>query len=423
MKFDITSCRTGERLYKAVHKSGLPVCVIPKPGFSKTYATIAANFGSVDNSFVLGGDRVDLPDGIAHFLEHKLFESEEGNAFDLYAKTGASANAYTSFDKTAYLFSCTDNFDESFKILLELMQSPFFTPENVEKEQGIIGQEIRMYDDDPDWQSLFTLLGIMFKNNPVRIDIAGTSETISHITSDLLYRTYYTFYHPSNMALCVVGDVEPEHVFELVEGNFKMPREAEPVENIPFDEPEGPIGEYVEKRLDVSMPIVNIGFKDNDGNYHGRGFLKREMATDILLEMLAGKSSPLYNDLYEKGLITPAFGTEYMSGRGFGLSMFSGPTCDPETVKNAVISACESLAADFDEALFERAKRVVYAGNLRIFDSVESIANAFVSSYLNGISLFDAVEIFDEITADDARDIISRHFTQRNMAVSVILPK
>lgn len=423
MSHEIIRSQTGEVLYKKRHKSGLEVCVIPKEGFSKTYAIMAAKIGSVDDRVKDGDSVIRLPDGIAHFLEHKLFESEEGNAFDRYAKTGASANAYTAFDKTAYLFSCTDKFEESFEVLLDLVQSPYFTEESVKKEQGIIGQEIRMYDDDPEWQGLFNLLRISYKNNPVRVDIAGTAESIAKITPDLLYKCHRSFYHPENMVLCVVGDVDYERVFELSDKWIKTPSDAPPIPAPDFIEPVGPVSALTEKRLSVSLPILYLGFKDNATVFSGVEYLKRSIMIDILLEMVGGKSSELYGQLYDEGLINATFTVEYMSGRGFGLSMFYGQTAEPQTVANRIASEAERLAKRDAKALFERAKKVVYASKLRTFDSVDAIANSFITGYFGGYSLFDTLSVFADITCEETTDMLSSHLSAGNMAMSLILPR
>ena len=246
----------GERLLRVEHPTGLTILMCPMEGFSTAYAMFAAKVGSIDTTFKTQKeeDFVEVPAGIAHFLEHKMFECEDGDAFAKYAKTGASANAYTSFDRTAYLFSCSDNFRESMEILLDFVTKPYFTPETVQKEQGIIGQEIRMYDDDPGWRSLFNLLGALYHVNPVKLDIAGTTDSIAQITSDLLYRCYHTFYNLRNMVLVVAGNFQPEVVLELADKVLKKGEDIT-VQWRRADEPAPVVAHYVEQALPVSTPL------------------------------------------------------------------------------------------------------------------------------------------------------------------------
>ena len=246
---EIKSERAGDSYYKIDHPSGLTVYVYPKEGYNSAYAIIGTKYGSVNTCFSLdGGEKITVPDGIAHYLEHKLFESEDGDAFARYAKTGASANAYTSFEKTCYLFSCTDKFDESFEILLDFVQSPYFTAETVAKEQGIIGQEIKMYDDSPDWRVMFNMLEKMYHHHPVKIDIAGTVESIAEITAEKLYQCYNTFYNLNNMALCVAGNVTVEQVLKTCDRMLK-PCEKHTIENFFEDEPYEIVEPYVEQNF------------------------------------------------------------------------------------------------------------------------------------------------------------------------------
>ncbi|MFR1803348.1 MAG: EF-P 5-aminopentanol modification-associated protein YfmH, partial [Faecalispora jeddahensis] len=258
----ITNERVQDSYYSVKHPSGLRIFVYPKEGSNSTYAIFGTRYGSVDTSFRRSDEQEvsTVPEGIAHFLEHKLFESEDGDAFARYAKTGASANAYTSFDMTCYLFSCTENVYESLEILLDFVQSPYFTEQTVQKEQGIIGQEIRMYDDDPQWRVMFNLLKALYHHHPVKIDIAGTVESIAEITPEYLYRCYHTFYNLNNMALCVAGNIDPERVLELCDKMLK-PSEPTQVERIFEEEPAGVVQDRVEQKLSVTIPLFQLGFK------------------------------------------------------------------------------------------------------------------------------------------------------------------
>ena len=298
----------GERVLRVDHPSGLTILMCPMAGYTTTYAMFSAKVGSIDTTFKTQReeDFVEVPPGIAHFLEHKMFECEDGDAFAKYAKTGANANAFTSFDRTAYLFSCTGNFRESIEILLDFVSRPYFTPETVQKEQGIIGQEIRMYDDDPGWRSLFNLLQTLYRENPVRLDIAGTTESIAEITSNLLYRCYHTFYSLGNMVLTVAGNFRPEDVLEAADKILQAGEKVE-IQWRKAEEPQEVAGHYVEQSLPVSTPLFQIGFKGEAGDSLEN--MKRQLADEVLKEILCGESSPLYRRLYDGGLINSSFGT------------------------------------------------------------------------------------------------------------------
>ena len=287
----IASPSLGEQFLQVEHSSGLTILLCPMEGYSTAYAMFSAKVGSIDTTFKTQReeDFVEVPAGIAHFLEHKMFECDDGDAFAKYAKTGASANAFTSFDRTAYLFSCTGNFRESLEILLDFVSRPYFTPETVQKEQGIIGQEIRMYDDDPGWRSLFNLLGAIYHVNPVRLDIAGTTESIAEITSDLLYRCYHTFYSLGNMVLTVAGNFRPEEVLETADKILQKGEDVH-IQWRKAEEPREVASPYVEQSLSVSTPLFQLGFKGEAGDSLTN--LRRQVADEILLEILCGESSP-----------------------------------------------------------------------------------------------------------------------------------
>jgi predicted Zn-dependent peptidase len=413
-----------EKVYRIDHKSGLTVFVIPKPQHAKTYAIIATKFGSVDSCFQYEGDKTPtvVPDGIAHFLEHKLFDNEDGNAFEQYGKTGASANAFTSFDKTAYLFSCTDRFEESLEILLNLVQKPYFTKESVEKEQGIIGQEISMYEDDPDWRVMINLLHGIYQNNPVRIDIAGTKETISKIDDELLYRCYQSFYDLSNMALCIAGNIEVAQCETLLDRTIVTTAKQGRPKTCFEPEPDQVANSYVEESLLVSKPLFMIGFKDNKGPFSGREAAKMDAITNIALEMIGGEGSVLYEKLYQSGLINQNFSSEYMCGRNFALSVFSGESTDPKQVQKALLEEIDRMATSADEHLYERCKKVIYGQTVRQFNSVERIATNIMGAYFDEMGLFDMTDVFFEITFEDIQERLKNHFVREHLCLSVINP-
>ncbi len=413
----------GEELIRIDHKSGLSALVVPKKGFSKMYAVFATNYGSIDREF--SSDCTDgmitVPDGIAHFLEHKLFEGKDGNAFEKYAVTGAQANAYTSFDKTAYLFSCTDRFGENLKILLDFVQSPYFTDENVQKEQGIIGQEIRMYDDHPDFRVLNNLLNLLYHEHPVRVDIAGTVESISHITPKILNTCYDTFYNLSNMVLCIAGDVDADEVVSVMDESI-MPKPSSNIKRKAVSEPDTVAGDYTEQTLEVAIPKFQLGFKDICGVFTGREAQRNDYLTEILLEMIMGEDTALYNDLFGRGLINKNFGFEYYRERSFALSIFEGESEDPKAVRDAIFARIEELKSDFDENAFNIAKKNVYSRMIFQFNSTDNIANSLISCYFNDIDMFEGTEVVRSISANEAKERLLGHFRKELAALSVICP-
>ncbi|MEG2175037.1 MAG: pitrilysin family protein, partial [Oscillospiraceae bacterium] len=307
---EITSSRLGEHYLRMEHASGLTLHLCPMEGYSMAYALFAARVGSIDDAFALGdGPFTEVPAGIAHFLEHKLFESEEGDAFALYAKTGASANAYTSFDRTAYLFGCTDRFSESLEILLNLVTHPYFTAQTVQKEQGIIGQEISMYDDDPEWRVYFNLLGALYHKHPIRVDIAGTAASISHIDADTLYRCHSAFYNLHNMVLSISGNFDVDTVLAACD-RLLTPAEPVTVRRRPVEEPTSVHAHRVEQHLDVASPLFQAGFKGITGSYHDN--ILAQVTGEVVCDLVAGESTKLYRHLYDAGLINGTFGSEVM---------------------------------------------------------------------------------------------------------------
>ena len=406
--------------YEIDHSSGFKIFVYPKENYSSTYAVFGTKYGSIDTCFKKEGEKdfTEVPEGIAHFLEHKLFESEELDAFARYAKTGASANAYTSFDKTCYLFQCSGNFEASLEILLDFVSNPYFTEQTVKKEQGIIGQEIRMYEDEPGWESLFVLLRAMYHNHPVRIDIAGTVESISHITADLLYECYDTFYNPANMALAVAGNVTVEQVLEIADKMLK-PKESKKVERKFQLEPESVVEKYAEKHLSVAMPIFAIGFKENVKTPSRT--LKESMESGILLDIIAGPTSSLYEDLLKDNLINTTFDTEYFEGYGYSAHIFNGESKDPETVRERINAEITRVMNEgVDREAFNRIKKKHYGSLIMDFDNIDSISNSLISAYFNGEGLYDQLKLLESITAEDIDNRLKNAFSIENSSMSVI---
>ena len=417
----VTSARVGDHYFKANHPTGLTIYLYPKESGNTTYAIFGAKYGSIDNCFCRSDEKAPetVPEGIAHYLEHKLFESEDGDAFARFAKTGASANAYTSFESTCYLFSCTERLYESLEILLDFVQSPYFTKETVAKEQGIIGQEIKMYDDDPQWRVMFNYLRAMYHAHPIRLDIAGTVESIGKITPEYLYRCYNTFYNLHNMALVLVGKFDPEKVLALCEKMLK-PCAPVSVERVFTAEPADIVKPLAEERLAVALPLFQFGFKE-DG---GRARTEKDLAEmEILLEILASESSPLFRQLLDKGLVNESsFSYEYFEGAGYATVMFGGESREPEAVAQAINREIARLLQDcIPEDAFQRAKRALYGENVAALNSASSIANGVLSLSLKGRELFAYIDALAQITLKDVSEKLSLLREDRSV-LSVIRP-
>lgn len=405
--------------YFLQHESGLKIYVYPFKGFRSTYAIIGTKFGSTNATFKHNGKVVTVPDGTAHYLEHKLFESEEGDAFTQYAKTGASANAYTSFDQTCYLFSCTERFGESLRILLNLIQSPYFTPETVAKEQGIIGQEIKMYDDSPDWRVTMNLQQAMYHHHPVNKDIAGTVETIAEITPEILYECYNSYYNLHNMVLAVAGHVDPEEVVAIADEVLK-PNEEVCTESLFPEEPYEVQQSYIEQRLPVAMPMFSLGFKEavGDGSEPSD---KELLCTAILLEAFAGSASPLYRRLMDQKLVNSTFGSEYRHGLGYRFIVFEGETAAPEEAAAALKQAVRELhETGLSEEAIENAKHCLYGSIARGRDVPSSVARSLITSAFLGRQAFTTATLLDTITADDVNERLKQQLDPDNCTLSVI---
>lgn len=399
MQKQVFESEIGESYIKAVHPSGLKIYILEKPQYNSAYAVFGTKYGSIDTCFSVNGEKTQVPEGIAHFLEHKLFESEDGDAFTKYAATGAYANAYTSFDRTCYLFSCSDRFYDNLGILLDFVQSPYFTAETVQKEQGIIGQEIRMYDDNPEWRVMFNMLLAMYKKHPVRIDIAGTVESIAEIDDKLLYKCYNTFYNPSNMFICIAGNVNSEKVLSQINGAVKTNDPIE-IERIGCDEPDEVSESYVEQKLEVAQPIFCFGYKEAMDKPERT--VKEKVCTSLLLEIIAGDASPLYKKLINEGLINDEFSFEYFTGNGYSSVIFEGESMDPKKVAEEIKSEVDRLKADgIDKKLFSAVRCGMYGEAVRSFNSVENIATQLVGCAMSDSGLFDELKYLKSVTPDD----------------------
>ena len=412
-----------EGYYSINHKSGLKIFVYPKKDYAQTYAVFGTKYGSIDTRFKRSDkkDFIEIPEGTAHFLEHKLFESEELDAFQRYAKTGASANAYTSFDRTCYLFTCTGHFKENFEILLDFVRHPYFTEETVQKEQGIIGQEIDMYKDLPDWVCLFNMLGGMFHNHPVKIDIAGTKQSISEITAEMLFSCYNTFYNLSNMALAVAGNVTVEEVIEIAD---RLLEKDEPVtvERAFKEEPAEIVEQYIEEKLALITPVFCFGYKENHATPERT--IKETIGKSLLLDMIAGQSSDLYKELLDEGLINDTFSTEYFNGHGYAVPMFSGESQDPKKVALRIHEKiAEFKEKGFSSEEFEIVRKKHYGKTVRAFSDVDTIANGLVVSHFENDNLFSEFKVLQEITADYCYELLENSFDKEKAVLSVVNPK
>lgn len=414
----IESRLLGESYLKCNHPSGLTIYLMKKQGFSSCHAIFGTAYGSVDTAFSRnGGAATSVPEGIAHFLEHKLFESEELDAFQLFSKTGAYANAYTSFDRTCYLFGCSSNLKENLKILLNFVQSPYFTKETVEKEQGIIGQEIEMYLDSPDWRVMFNLFGALYKENPVRIDIAGTRKSIAQIDHNLLYECYNTFYNLSNMFLCVVGDFNENEILELVNQNLKV-KEKVQIKRIATAEKGGVETHYVEQKLPVAKPQFMLGFRDDVGS--GYPPLRHRLAMELFLEIAAGKASPLTRELILSGDISNPLEFEYFYTRNAAVALFAGESENYLAVQEKIMAEINRIKLNgVNPQLFEAAKKAAFGQRVMQFDSVKSIASLFVESFITGNDIWEITDALGDITIEEV-NACAELFEFPNSALSVI---
>ncbi|MBQ5320506.1 MAG: insulinase family protein [Oscillospiraceae bacterium] len=399
---------------KIEHKSGLKILLLLMKGFKTSYAVLGANYGSVDTEFIRDGKKLSVPAGTAHFLEHKLFENEDCDAFSRYAETGASANAFTSFDKTCYLFRTTDNFKKSLEILLDFSLNPYFSEETVAKEQGIIAEEIKMYRDNPGWQAFFGMLGGMYKNHPVKTDIAGSEESIAKITPKILYDCYNAFYNVNNMVLAVSGKIDKEEILSVCDEMIKPQKKVE-IEKISPQEPEEIVKNRVITEMTGVIPVYALGYKEKIGN----DILRQELLSSIVLDMFAGDISPLYKRMYNSGIINDSFSAEVFSGRDYLSFVFEGEGGNAERVAEEIEKEASALRNNFPKELFEIAKRELYGRNARAFDGVESLGNLSVSMYFAGHEPLDAVKIIETITAEEAENYFKKILNPNRSVLSV----
>ena len=413
--------RIGESVHREVLPNGLQVCVVPKPEFAKSYAFFATRYGGMDTRFCLDGKWLDTPAGIAHYLEHKMFDTKEGNALQELAKNGAEPNAFTSNAMTGYYFDSTDHFEENLEILLSFVSIPYFTEESVAKEQGIIGQEIRMIEDNPDWQIYTRMLECLYSSSPARTSIAGTVESISHITAETLYDCHKAFYTPSNMILTVVGDVDPVHVVDRArrilprEGGAVIPRDY-------GDEPETVAQAETSRTMEVSCPQFLAGFKCRPAG-EGEDYMRLAVIGDIACDILLGDSSPLYLRLYDQGLINTSFGGSFEMMPGIAYLYAGGDSKDARTVAAALQKEADRLVREgIDEAFYPQVTRAAFGSNLRGLNSFENIAVSLTEGYFHGYDPFRFPEVFDSITKEDVTAFLRDNIRAERMVLSEIVP-
>ncbi len=413
----------GETLYTAKLPNGLPIFVVPKPGYRKSFACYMTNYGGADRRFTLAGERKDTPAGVAHYLEHKMFDMPEGNALMALEAAGANANAFTSEAETCYHFTCTERFDENLRTLLRFVSTPYYTQESVDKERGIISQEIRMYEDDPDDQVYMALMRLLFAHNPLRDDVAGTVESIQEITPQVLYDCHKVFYHPSNMALCVVGNADPEAV-ERAAREILTPESAPlPGRDYGPDETPEPVETRSERVMEVSAPLFLGGLKLGPAAKGPEGQRER-LTAGLALRCLYGRSSPAYLDLYDKGLLNATFGcgAEYAAGQGYVL--FGGESKDPQAAYDALLAAAEAVGQKgFDTALFDRQKKAAYGAQIRVLGDFRSLGVSLAEGCFAGCQPLDSFRELSAITCDDASAWVREHVVPSRAALSVVRPK
>ncbi|MBE6984450.1 MAG: insulinase family protein [Ruminococcaceae bacterium] len=415
--------RLGESCYEEVLPNGMLLRIVPKRGFAKKYAFLAVNFGAIDTSFTLDGTKYRVPDGIAHYLEHKMFDLPEENAMNLFAAHGASPNAFTSYGITAYYFSCTQDFEENLRTLLSMVLTPYFTEKSVEKERGIIAQEIRMYEDSADSRVYEDLFENMFAEHPIRVPIAGTVESIGEITAQMLYDCYNAFYQPANMMLCIAADVDQERICELVKELTPQEAKGVPVRDYGAKEEMRCVRPRSQRTMTVSMPAFSVGFKCESVE-EGEEVMREEIIGDIAAEILCGESSALYSQLYESGLIDAGFSAGFEGMKGASLLSAGGDSKDPNAVYQAILKEAERISKEgFELSQFERLKKSALGRRTRDLDGFESVCYRNCAYYFDGMDYYRFPEIYASVTPEAVQGFITRVVREERATMAIILPK
>ncbi len=414
--------RLGEEIYWDSLENGLKIAVIPRPGFTRKLCYFVTDYGSIHTHFTVNGEAVESPAGVAHYLEHKLFDMPGRDITAEFAALGAVPNAFTSYDMTAYHFSCTDNFPESLRLLLEFVSTPYFTAESVEKEQGIIGQEIGMNDDNPDTRIFELLMEAMYENHPIRVPILGTRETISHITAQVLNTCHKAFYHPENMLLCVVGEVDPAEVKSIAREVLPKSPGHRGIACRTWPETMSCSRDFVSTSMEVAMPMFQLGFKCEPLGT-GEEAVLQEIIGDLAAEALFGESSTLYMQLYEEGLIDGSFGGGFETVEGMALLTLSGDSEDPEAVREAIFRQAERLVRDvIPEEYLMRMKRSAMGRRIRGLDSFDSVCFRICAYYLSGYDYFEFPALYEAVTVTHIQEFLRRVITRERSCLCVIYP-
>ena len=411
-----------ERYIKLEHSSGLTIFLIKKD-MSTSYAILATDFGSMNNAFVDNGELITLPDGVAHFLEHKMFEEPDGSdAFERFSQFGGSANAYTTFDKTCYLFSCTDYIYDNLEILLDFVSTPAFNESSIEKEKGIISQEISMGDDDPNRVVFNNMLSAMYFNSPIKIDVAGSVESISKIDSEILYKIYNRFYSPSNMALCLCGSFEEDAVIELCDKYFVINENNRDFndKSIDFEEPIEIKEKKIISRMLVAQPLFSIGFKGKIIT-DSLELTKKSLSVSLATKTIFGRSSDFFEKYYASGLINKSFSVSNYAIRNHLFGVVDGTAPDPKGIYKEILNEIENVRINgINSDDFERAKKSLYSNMLMSFDSTEEIANNFVSFVFEKEDFFDYIQLIIDITVDDAYNDFIELYQEEFSVISIV---
>ena len=403
-----------EKVYEHKLDNGLKLFIIPKPGFQKTFVTYTTQFGSLDNHFKPIGSQkfVKVPDGVAHFLEHKLFEKEEEDLFTAFAEENAQANAFTSFDRTSYLFSATSHIESNIKRLLSMAETPYFTEETVNKEKGIIAEEIKMYQEQPGYKLIFNTLRAMYSKHPIRVDIAGSVDSIYDITKDDLYLCYETFYHPSNMVLFVVGDVDPQSIVDLVEEHEAKRNKTDQskIERAQFNEPKEINQKFVSEKMKLQSPRLMLGFKNEPLKESPEKFVQRDLEMTFFYELVFGEETDFYQKLLNKDLIDETFGYQFVLEPSYSFSIISSATQQPDELKNLIMSELNKYRGQItDQEAFDLLKKQFIGEFISSLNSPEYIANQYAKLYFEGVSVFDMLDIVENITLESVNET-SRRF-------------
>jgi predicted Zn-dependent peptidase len=413
----------GETVYHEVLENGLHVYVDPKPEFGKYYAFFATNYGGMDVRFQLDGQWHDTPEGVAHFLEHKMFDTKDGNALQDLAANGASPNAFTSNAITGYYFECTEKFEDNLKTLLSFVSVPWFTPESVDKEQGIIGQEIRMVDDNPNWRVYQNLTDCLYQNHAVRISVIGTQESIAQITDQTLYACHKAFYDPSNMVLTVAGNVDPEVIVRIAREILPQGNQPSIVRDHGKAEPDCVAAAEAKLKMDVATPIFLLGFKASQPADAGEEKLRQALVGELAGEALMGTSSALYAQLYEQGLINKSFSCGYEEYPGCAFVVAGGESGDPKAVRKAVMDEAERIGREgIDDARWKRLKKSAYGSRVRSLNSFENICIDLAQAHFAGTDYFSFPDVYDRIEKADVEQCIRSWMTCERTALSIIYP-